>query len=228
MTTALLPTRRALRVPKPADLLLNLDFRTGSVRDLVSKTDLTISGTGHAFVRTRRGAALRLTSAGSGYISTDVAPQASGTVICLCRDKAGAGVQSPIFSNGFAADDEAISLIHTPGNKVDGNLFHSGGSVNFVHSDGRLDEFGVVGFSWGSPGDVISKLRNLSESKATSDWAFLLDTTRGVDMRLNVRSHLGASEFGDNEFGWFGLWSSPLHLAEMRQVSRQLLRECGL
>ena len=220
-------TYRGIRLPKSRQLVLYLDFRFGEARDLVSQSHLTINGTGDSFVYSRRHQALSLTSAGSGYIDTNVDTTASGTVIALVRDKAGAGVESPILSDGFGATDEAMSLIQTTNNAVEGQIFRSGGSISFLHSTPRLSEFNVVGFSWGNPGKTVEKIRNLNGGAPVA-WDFVLDTTKGDGLHLNVRSDGGASQFGNNEFGFLGMWNTPLHVAEMRQVARQLLSECVL
>lgn len=216
-----------LRLPHQADLLVHLDFRGGKCWDEVSAKNVTVSGTGAGSTYTRHGEAVSLTAAGSDYIDTEVDAPVSGTVISLYRDTAGAGVLSPVWSDGFADDDESIKLEASASNSLSANFKRVGGSISSAVDSGRLPTFTCVGTSWGDPGAEIFKVVNLHR-RTPSAWNFRLDAAVGVDVHLNVSSDGVVSTFGGNEFGFFAMWSRPLTEAAMVQVARTLLEECEL
>lgn len=216
--------RRFLTLPKTPDLLCLLDFRQGTVRDLISDTDFSVSGTGASWTYSIHGEALSLTSAGSDYIDTGIDAPASGSALVLFADTAGAGNLSPVWSDGFGADGESIRLDTAAGDSTDLKLWRSGGNLMTYVIPSRLTRFSIVGLAWGDPGRVVAKTVNAYE-RPSSAWDYTLDPARGVDVHLNVSSSGSVSQFGDNVIAFFALWNSALHARELQGVARQLLAE---
>lgn len=223
-------TRRELRLPNQAALLTHLDFRAGKCRDLISAADVPVSGSTATATFTRGGQAINLTAGGSDYVDTLVEAPPSGSAVILYRDTAGAGVFSPVWSNGFGATALSVSLRTKSGNSVFFRAFHDAPGFSQVAATAepdRVEIFTVVGMTWGQPGDVVSATVN-QRPAGTAPFATILDPGRGTTVHLNTDSQVGATRFGSNEFGFFAMWNRPLHDAQLMSVARQLMTECEL
>lgn len=223
-------TRRELRLPNQAALLTHLDFRGGKCRDLISAAEVTVSGSTPSATFTRGGQAINLKAGGSDHIDTLVEAPPSGSAVILYRDTAGAGVRSPIWSDGFGATVWSVRLDTRSDNKVVFRAQHDGpgwSAVVATTAPDRVEIFTVVGMTWGQPGDVVSATVNQRPAGATP-FATVLDPGLGTTVHLNTDSNVGATRFGSNEFGFFAMWNRPLHDAQLMSVARQLMTECEL